>query len=465
MTGGRLLVSTNVSSAEDLTVSGTVFTLEVRAGAEHSGDVNFNTTSQFVLRFAAGGPVGTGTISGPGAVTALSASALSPSSSYDIDTVSGVLNVQASQTIGSLSGEGNVQIIAGTLTVGGDDSSTTFNGTISGSGNLTKAGDGTLTLNGTNTFTGTTPVSDGRLSGSGSLSGSLVVATGATAAPGNSPGILNTGNFDLHAGSTLEMEFGGTSPGNTATDHDLISGHNSWASIYLNGSGVDGTVIAGNLIGLNAAGNSGIYSTGHPTSVSYGPHDTRIGTDGDGFADDLERNVISGNQYELVAQGSTTLRTVIAGNYFGTAVTGQFAVPNGTALDIPHGTSDTRIGTDGSNDAFNANERNVFAGNTGGGIAVRTRNWNGDLPPRGETTDNTVIAGGYIGAAADGLINGTYPATSSSTTIDRADIRDVLGPAGRRQSGSGWRWRPLCKSSDRQFLRARRRRILLCDRR
>ena len=51
---------------------------------------------------------------------------------------------------------------AGTLTTGGDNTSTAFAGVISGnSGALIKAGNGTLTLSGANTFTGATTVSAG----------------------------------------------------------------------------------------------------------------------------------------------------------------------------------------------------------------------------------------------------------------------------------------------------------------
>ncbi len=59
-----------------------------------------------------------------------------------------------SQTIGSLAGFGFVTLGTGTLTAGGDNTSTTFSGVLSGSGGLIKIGTGTLTLDRDNTHTG-----------------------------------------------------------------------------------------------------------------------------------------------------------------------------------------------------------------------------------------------------------------------------------------------------------------------
>jgi len=149
------------------------------------------------------------------------------------------LTINASQAIGSLAGDGSVNLATGTLTVGGA-SNTTFSGNITGSGGLTKSGNGTLTLSGANDYTGTTSVTAGTLivgngtsgsaadsafaiSGSGTLSGSgtigaLTVSTGGTVAPGNSPGVLVTGDFNLDGGTFL-AELDGTTAG---TQYDQI---------------------------------------------------------------------------------------------------------------------------------------------------------------------------------------------------------------------------------------------------
>ena len=75
---------------------------------------------------------------------------------------------------------------------------------------------GALTVNGTIEFDATST-----LSGIGSISGS-VTANGIVA-PGESPGILNTGDFTFGDGSTFEVEIGGTTAGNTDNDHDQLN--------------------------------------------------------------------------------------------------------------------------------------------------------------------------------------------------------------------------------------------------
>jgi autotransporter-associated beta strand protein len=87
------------------------------------------------------------------------------------------------QTIGSLGGAGSVTLGAATLTTGSDNTSTTFSGTISGTGALIKLGSGVLTLSGANTYSGGITLAGGMLSlannqalGSGALTttGSVV---------------------------------------------------------------------------------------------------------------------------------------------------------------------------------------------------------------------------------------------------------------------------------------------------
>ena len=86
---------------------------------------------------------------------------LLPSSTpVSLTAVGATLNIGYDQTIASLSGVAGstVNQEAGTLTVGGDNSSTTFAGSLNGGGGLVKQGGGTLTLSGNNSYSGATTV-------------------------------------------------------------------------------------------------------------------------------------------------------------------------------------------------------------------------------------------------------------------------------------------------------------------
>ena len=90
--------------------------------------------------------------------------ALPTGTSVNLAAASAVLDLSSSsQTIGSLAGVAGSSVLNGNLTVGGDNSSTTFAGVVSGSGGLVKTGNGTLTLSGANTYTGNTTISGGTL--------------------------------------------------------------------------------------------------------------------------------------------------------------------------------------------------------------------------------------------------------------------------------------------------------------
>jgi autotransporter-associated beta strand protein len=176
-----------------------------------------------------------------------------------------------STTIGSLSdADGTpaghqVLLGSGTLNLGGNGASTIFSGVISGSGGINKNGAGIFTIKGVNTYTGPTSIYSGTLKldsagsiagnvidvkagtfdvsslsnyslnygqtikGNGSILGSMTVL--GTVQPGESPGILNTGNVIFGSGSMLDIELAGTTPG---TLYDVL---NSSGAINLqNGS-------------------------------------------------------------------------------------------------------------------------------------------------------------------------------------------------------------------------------------
>lgn len=187
------------------------------------------------------------------------------------------LHQYSTTTIGSLSGVGHVwfygfiidgldvrSINSGTLTVGTDNTSTTYAGAIDDSLNLTgyvghvvKTGTGVLTLSRTNSYSGTTTVSggglviDGKLGacsnlvtvqasaflgGTGTIARDVVVNSGAllTAGLTNTIGTLNiSSNLSLQSGAILNVQLGRT--------------------------GVCDRIVVGGTVNLNS--NSGVGST------------------------------------------------------------------------------------------------------------------------------------------------------------------------------------------------------------
>jgi len=100
--------------------------------------------------------------------------------------------------LGALGGSGNIALGAQTLTVGGNDASTTYSGILSGTGGLTKEGTGTFTLSGQNTHTGSTTIDEG------------VIQLGDERALLHSTVVLNVDN-GLTFGSLTDVTLGGLS--------------------------------------------------------------------------------------------------------------------------------------------------------------------------------------------------------------------------------------------------------------
>lgn len=185
--------------------------------------------------------------------------------------VSGILNLNGqNQEIAGLSvSSGTTNEIksttAATLTVNtAADSPSTYTGIITGSTALTKTGASTLTLTNTSTYTGATTVSAGTLivngnistsslttvNGTGTLGGNgtvgdLTIAAGGSHNPGNSPGIMNTGDYTM-AGS-LNIEAIGNTPGVSGYDQVNVTGTVNLSGT-LNTSFTGGTYANGNLL-------------------------------------------------------------------------------------------------------------------------------------------------------------------------------------------------------------------------
>jgi parallel beta-helix repeat protein len=189
---------------------------------------------------------------------------------------------------------------------------------------------------------------------------------------------------------------------------NVISG-NLYFGVTLHMADTMLNVIAGNHIGTNAAGDAAIPNAFSGVSI-WGPAGgTLVGTNGDGVADDLEGNVISGNGNNGILIESGTENNVIAGNCIGTNAAGDAAIPNRYGILARDGSTNNTIGTNGDGQGDTA-EGNIISGNSFFGVYL-------------EGAEGNVIAGNYIGTNADGMgkiANGTvgvYVEASSNTRI------------------------------------------------
>ena len=203
-----------------------------------------------------------------------------------LDVAGATLQLNASETIGSLAGGGstggNVVLGSTTLTTG-DANDTSFSGVISGSGGfLIKTGTGTMTLSGSNTYTGGTTLSAGALrvansSALGLESNILTIGGGATLKASDSfstSRATTLGGAGSGVGGTIEVAAGKT------LDYASGSGLSGSGSLIKTGAGtlmLEGTnpftgglyIQAGTLAANSQEALGAVPSAGSPL---YGLH-------------------------------------------------------------------------------------------------------------------------------------------------------------------------------------------------
>jgi hypothetical protein len=144
------------------------------------------------------------------------------------------------------------------------------------------------------------------------------------------------------------VELNGSSAGASANGLAVTAGNSLIGGLAINRfrlngialSSAGGNVVAGNHVGLNAAGISASANTQDGILVSGSPGNRIGGTAAE------DRNVISGNGWVgIEVLGAASLGTVIQGNYIGVNRAGTLAIPNlNDGIDVASGASNTTVG-------------------------------------------------------------------------------------------------------------------------
>jgi autotransporter-associated beta strand protein len=430
ITAGTLLLNASETIGS---LGGTGGTVNLGANALTTGGNNASTTY-------AGSIIGTGTLTktGTGVFTlsgtntytgtttvlggtlALTNGAAIADTGAVVLTAPGSLALNSSETIGSLAGSGAVNLNANTLTTGGNNTSTTYTGIMSGTGGLTKAGTGTMTLSGANTYSGVTTISGGTLT-----------ATGGSA-------IADVSRVDISAGATLALvnsETIGSLSGSgfvTLGANTLTTGGDNLSFVY---TGVISGTGSFTKIGTGNQTLSGVNTFTGPTTISAG---TLTLGGGSAIADSVAVTVNAPGQLTLSASetigslagsgavnlGANTLTA--GGNNSSTSFTGTTGGTGGL----------TKTGTGTFDVATNLNHTGLTSVNAGtmilngtmdGSLLVASgANFRGNATISGNVTNNGTMGPGNSPGIQ--TIAGNYVAGSGAVFDMELQLNNLAAP-------------------------------------
>jgi|GEM_PF-1223577 len=377
-----------------------------------------------------------------------------------------------SQTIGGLAGSGLVTLgsnAATVLTINGGSSSSTYSGTISGSGGLAKTGSGTLTLAGYNsTYSGGTTITQGTLAvstGSALGTGSVTLNGGtlqATTSLGLANAVVLTTDSAVSTGAGIELTLSNALSGSgnltkSGSGTLILSGNNSAYSGDMIVS--EGTLFIASASGLGTgnlelAGGM-LLTTGSTVSLAG---NVFLDTDGATFytngGDLILSGVISGAG-SLTKSGTGTLTlsgtntyagaTTISGGTLRISSAGNLQGTSGVTLagGTLQATSPLTLGKSialgsggGTFEVANSGDTLILSGGVSGGGSLTkagsgTLNLTGNNTYTGGTNINggtvSIVADANLGDASGGLI---FNGGTLQIGADIVSSRDVTLNAG-----------------------------------
>ena len=335
------------------------------------------------------------------------------------NSYSGGTTVSAGRLSGTVTSlQGNI-VNNGNVAFTQSSGSGTYSGLMSGSGSLTKLGNGTLTLTGSNSYSGGTTITSGRLIGTTSTIRGAINNAGAV-------------TFDQSTSGTYSSNITGAGPGGSLTKSGsgvvTLSGNNT----YTQGTTLtDGTLALGSANAIGTSGtitfNGGTLQATASNSTDYSARFSnaanqqyRIDTNGRNVT--LVSNLTSsGGSFTKLGTGTATLSgsnsysggtTVSDGTLIGTTRSLQGAITNDAAVTIDQATDGSYAGamsgtgslTKSGSGALTMSGANTYTGATnvsGGALVLNGSLGNTALTVR---TGSRLGGSGSIGSSGAALV-------------------------------------------------------------
>jgi autotransporter-associated beta strand protein len=209
------------------------------------------------------------------------------------------------QAVGSLAGDtgATVSLGGGTLTTGGDNTSTAFAGVISGSGSLNKAGTNVFTLSNSNIYSGGTIINSGGLDvqhDGGLGSGNVSVGNGTNAARlilETSAAVNASSGLSLTSPAMVNLAFSGTDTISNLVIGGITQYAGTWGATGSGAANVDDTHFSGTGK-LNVTGGGIAPPPSSPTILPVYLDGTRA---------NLVISVATASGYNYILQSTTSL--------------------------------------------------------------------------------------------------------------------------------------------------------------
>jgi len=353
-----------------------------------------------------------------------STTGFSSNSAFTVNSDAIVLLNDFSNEIGSLAGSGVVRnansgTTAATLTTGGDDTSTTFSGTLQdgagGALSLTKTGSGTQTLTGSASYTGATTIN----------AGTLQLGDGTTGNDGTIAGTSIVNNADLTYNRFGTASYGGVISGSgTVTKEGAGTQALTGANTY---SGAT-TITTGTLqLGDGTDGNDGTIagtSIVNNADLTY----NRFGTASYG-------GVISGSG-TVTKEGTGTQTLTGANTYTGATTITAGTLEIGSAGQLGSGTYAGTIANDGILNYNSSATQTLNGVISGSGSLVLNGSGQLNLSVNNSFSGGVTVNNGTLGlefSAIDGgplTVNGGLVSGSIHDSYDNISVSELSGSGG-----------------------------------